>query len=183
MLKTHSREKLIEAILFFALNTKNCGKTKLFKLLYLLDFAHFAQTGRSVTEQDYLAWKRGPVPASLEDEWDDKGQDMEKAFSIRVEKVIDHVQQAIAPNRAFDPSHFSRREISIMENLAKKYLNATAKEMVDVVHAPEGPWNRIWADGAGRNNPIPYELAIDGEKSHGLLELAAEYQALKGHYA
>lgn len=39
MLITHEREKLINAILFFAEHTAHFGKTKLFKLLYLLDLS------------------------------------------------------------------------------------------------------------------------------------------------
>ena len=38
MIIDHHREKLIDAIIYFVLNTKYCGKTKLFKLLYFLDF-------------------------------------------------------------------------------------------------------------------------------------------------
>ena len=47
MIITHHREKLINAIIYFANNTKRCGKTKLLKLLYFLDFRHFKQTGKS----------------------------------------------------------------------------------------------------------------------------------------
>jgi uncharacterized phage-associated protein len=68
MLVEHSREKLINSIIYFLKNTKNCGKTKLFKLLYYLDFMHFRETGRSVTGLDYYAWDFGPVPKKLYDE-------------------------------------------------------------------------------------------------------------------
>ena len=51
-----ARNRLVNAIVFFADNTKFCGKIKLFKLLYLLDFEHFRQTGKSVTGGDYQAW-------------------------------------------------------------------------------------------------------------------------------
>jgi uncharacterized phage-associated protein len=183
MLKTHSREKLVDAIVFFASNTKNCGKTKLFKLLYLLDFEHFRQTGRSVTDQDYLAWERGPIPASLEDEWDDKADDMKGAFSIKIEKVIDHEQQTIVPSREFNPEHFSKREIEIMRRLGKQYERHSAKDMVNVVHVEGGPWKRIWGNGEGRNRPIPYELAVGGKDSEAILEVAREYETLKGRYA
>src|SRR5690606_25574398 len=38
MLKSTNRTKLIHAIVYFATHTRFCGKVKLFKLLYLLDF-------------------------------------------------------------------------------------------------------------------------------------------------
>ena len=65
MIITHHREKLINAIIYFAKNTTYCGKTKLLKLLYFLDFYQFKQTGKSVTGLDYFAWKMGPVPKEL----------------------------------------------------------------------------------------------------------------------
>jgi hypothetical protein len=52
MLITHERDKLINAIIFFAKNTRFLGKTKLCKLLYFLDFEHFKETGRPVTGLD-----------------------------------------------------------------------------------------------------------------------------------
>ena len=57
MINTYHREKLINAIIYFAQNTKYCGKIKLFKLLYFLDFWHFKQTGKSVTGLDSQAAK------------------------------------------------------------------------------------------------------------------------------
>ena len=71
MLLSHEREKLINAIIYFAKYTQYLGKIKLFKLLYLLDFEHFRMTGRSVTGLGYHAWKYGPVPIALDQEWDD----------------------------------------------------------------------------------------------------------------
>jgi len=39
------RKKLLNAVLFFAKNTKYVNLGKLSKLLYFLDFTHFKQTG------------------------------------------------------------------------------------------------------------------------------------------
>jgi uncharacterized phage-associated protein len=82
MLISRDREKLINAIIYFAGNTRFCGKTKLFKLLYLLDFHHFRDSGRSVTGLDYHAWKNGPVPFALVQEWDDCEPDLAAAVDV-----------------------------------------------------------------------------------------------------
>ncbi len=39
----HQREKLINVMVYFAQNTQKCGKIKLFKLMYFLDFEHYKQ--------------------------------------------------------------------------------------------------------------------------------------------
>ena len=82
MIITHHREKLINTIIYFAQNTKNCGKTKLMKLLYFLDFTHFKQTGKSVTGLDYYTWEWGPVPKELFKELDDMKPDLKSAIKI-----------------------------------------------------------------------------------------------------
>ena len=76
MPNNQAREKLIQAIVYFASRTKYCGKIKLFKLLYLFDFEHFQQTGKSVTGFEYQAWKFGPVPVDLMEEWEELGGDL-----------------------------------------------------------------------------------------------------------
>jgi len=60
--------KLINGIKYFVKNTRNVGRTKLFKLLYFWDFLHFKRFGTSVTGLDYFAYPFGPVPRKLYDE-------------------------------------------------------------------------------------------------------------------
>ena len=62
MLISRNREKLINAIVYFAANTQHCGKVKLFKLLYLLDFAHFRETGRGVNRAGLSCLEDGARP-------------------------------------------------------------------------------------------------------------------------
>ena len=85
MIVTHHREKLINAIIYFATHTKYCGKTKLLKLLYFLDFSHFKRTGKSVTGLDYFAWGMGPVPKELFKEFD------RKYFSNKEMKLLEEI--------------------------------------------------------------------------------------------
>ena len=53
---------MLNAIIYMANNTMFCGKTKLLKLLYFLDFKHFNQTAKSVTGLDYFSLEKGTVP-------------------------------------------------------------------------------------------------------------------------
>ena len=62
------REKLVNAIIYFAKKTKCPSLVKMFKLLFFLDFYHFKLTGRSVTNLDYFALPFGPVPTNFYDE-------------------------------------------------------------------------------------------------------------------
>ena len=82
MLINHEREKLIQVIIYFAKNTRFCGKIKLIKLLYFLDFEYYKATGRSVTGLKYSAWKMGLVPTALFDELEQPDPDFAHAIKI-----------------------------------------------------------------------------------------------------
>lgn len=180
MLVSHEREKMINAIIYFANHTRHLGKIKLFKLLYLLDFEHFRQTGRSVTGLDYRAWKFGPVPVALEQEWEEPEADMAQAIRIEPERVIDYVRETVAAQTEFDDSHFSNRELRIMANLAEQYRDELSHRMIDVTHAENGAWARVWNGGRGFDQPIDYAMSLRDDDPHraAILEFAREHQAL-----
>src|SRR5215212_3287424 len=134
MLITHEREKLIQAINYFVRHTRKCGKVKLFKLLYFLDFEHFKATGRSVTGLTYNAWKMGPVPVTLHEEIDAPKPDMAGAFDFEERAVGDGKMLAIKPKVQFSDRHFSRREKQLLENLAREYRNSNAEDMIEATH-------------------------------------------------
>ncbi len=184
MLVTHEREKLINAILYFAHNTRYLGKIKLFKLLFLLDFEHFRQTGCSVTGLEYRAWKFGPVPVQVMQEWDDPEPDLAAAISIQPVKVIDYVRETAVPRVPFDDSHFTRRDLRIMDELVAQYRDTDSPTMIDVTHAENGAWAKIWQDGAGMNEAIPYPLGLDDDSPSrdAILEIASEYEAIRKHH-
>jgi uncharacterized phage-associated protein len=179
---THSeRQRLLQAVVFFASRTQHCGKIKLFKLLYLLDFEHFRQTGKSATGLDYAAWKFGPVPIELMEEWEDLGPDLAALVHIVGEQVFDHERQAVKVNEGveFDPEPFSPRQLRIMQALADEHRPAFSPKMIDVTHAQNGAWDRVWQDGKGAHRPIPYELAIGEADPHAdALREVAQEQAL-----
>jgi len=160
MLISRNREKLINVIGYFASNTRHCGKVKLFKLLYLLDFTHFRETGRSVTGLDYQAWKMGPVPLDLMQEWDELESDMADAIEIVPEKVIDFIRELVVPKVAFDDSSFTRRELRLMHDLSVTFADELTKPLIGFTHEERGPWDKIWDSGRGNNERIPYALAV-----------------------
>lgn len=173
-----NRARLINAIVYFAQNTQYCGKIKLFKLLYLLDFEHFRQTGKSVTGFDYQAWKFGPVPIDLMEEWEELGEDLRARVRIVQERVYDYDRQAVKVNDGvdFDGESFSPRQLRIMESVAAKYRETFSPIMIDVTHEQNGAWDKVWQQGAGAHKPIPYELAIaeDAPERATVLEIAEE---------
>lgn len=169
-------------MIFFAKNTDACGKIKLFKLLYLLDFEHFRQTGKSVTGFDYEAWKFGPVPVGLMQEWGILGDDLKALLEIVPARVIDDIGETVKARAGveFDEDDFTPRQLAIMRELANRFKTTLSPTMIDVTHAQNGAWDRIWADGAGAGEVIPYRLAIpeDAPEREAILEYASESKGM-----
>jgi len=159
MIITHHREKLINAIIYFANNTIYCGKTKLLKLLYFLDFRHFKQTGKSITDLDYYAWDMGPVPRDLFIELTEK---MNPDLKAAIHDLPQEGFQKIRPKKNFDPKYFSNREMKLLEEIAFIFNNAKADEMVESSHLENEPWDRTLKE-KGELKKIDYMLAIDSE--------------------
>ena len=159
MIVTHRREKLINSIIYFANNTKYCGKTKLLKLLYFLDFDHFKQTGKSVTGLDYYAWKMGPVPRELFEELSNRMKpDMKSAINaLPVEGF-----QKIQPKKTFDTRYFSNKELRLLENIAFIFRGAKAEDMIESTHLKNEPWDKTLHE-KGEFKKIDYMLAIESD--------------------
>ena len=181
MLISHNREKLINAAIYFADKTRHCGKIKLIKLLYLLDFEHYRQTGIPVTGLEYRAMKMGPVPMALFEEWEALEPDFAEAVDIVPEQVINYVRETVRPKRDFDYSHFSRRELRLLAQLAERFQHDYSQPMINVTHAERGPWDAIWDNGRGNLERIPYSLAVRDEDAHAQVnrESAAEHEAIR----
>ncbi|MGO7967134.1 Panacea domain-containing protein [Rhizobium ruizarguesonis] len=181
MLIPRDREKLINAMNFFLSNTKKCGKVKLFKLLYFMDFEHFKQTGRSVTGLDYFAWPMGPVPVDLYGEMDAPEQDLAESFRFE-ERPIRNGEQTMlvmTPQTEFSDEHFSKREMRIMRELAGQYVNSPADEMIEATHLENQPWHKVYVQDGRKQAIIPYILSVSGEDATLLEGLSSERAELQ----
>jgi len=176
MLINHDREKLLNAIIFFAQNTSFLGKVKLWKLLYFLDFEHFKDTGRSVTGMEYSAWPKGPVPVALHNEIEHPQTDMSEKilFGKKAVRGTDNQMLTVTPLAVFDPSHFSKRELRLMARLANDFDRTNAEDMIEATHLENQPWHKIYNERGLKQQKIPFELALraqeEGELRHVMQE-------------
>ncbi|MEO5934344.1 MAG: type II toxin-antitoxin system antitoxin SocA domain-containing protein [Duganella sp.] len=111
-----------------------------------------------MTGFEYEAWKFGPVPVDLMQEWEMLGDDLSADVDIVPDKVIDYTRETVKPCEGVDfiDEDFTPRQISIMEELAARFRTTRAPTMIDVTHAQNGAWDRVWNDGAGARAVIPY---------------------------
>ena len=166
MLNNTYRKKLLHAVLYFSGKVKNPSKVKIFKLLYFLDFEHFRQTGRSVTNLDYYAYDFGPVPKEFyqevgENEVPKDFADFMTIFPFASDesgKKDGIFKPKAKPNLAV----FSPREQEILERLSFLFKDVDAKEISDISHFKNHPWDRTIKQ-KGKLAKIDYALALDGD--------------------
>ncbi|MGH8591006.1 MAG: Panacea domain-containing protein [Gammaproteobacteria bacterium] len=182
MLLSHEREKLINAIIFFAHNTRYLGKTKLCKLLYFLDFEHFKETGRSVTGMHYYAWKMGPVPVELYEEVDMPEPDMAEKVEFSEKATRRGMMLVVKPLVDFDDSLFSKRELHIMDSLATEFCETLTDDMIETTHLDNQPWHKIYVEEGRRQHLIPYELALRKQEAEDMRDMIDERQAFIEHF-
>ena len=67
-----------------------------------------------------------------------------------------------------------------MAELAEKYREEYSPKMIDVTHAENGAWAKIWNKGRGFDQPISYTLAIEDDDPNrdAILEAAQESEAI-----
>ncbi len=144
------RQRIIEAIVYFSNKVKKPNKTVIYKMLATLDFRHFAKTGFPVTELEYEAYKRGPVPAKLHKEIT-VGKDviLPKDFAealICMKSEYGKTDGSIGTEFIFRPKRkpnleiFTPRQIDIMQEVVDIYLEANARMASDASHEKNTPW-------------------------------------------
>ena len=140
--------------------------TKLMKLLNFFEFEHFNQTGYPSIGLEYFAFEKGPVPKKfwlevkdgiVPDDLKDKVVINVKTSEYTNKKETEFIARA---NAKVDFSIFTPREKKILEKLAFIYKDATAKDMSEISHEADRPWE-ITRREKGPNAEIDYLLALD----------------------
>ena len=165
MFVSRDREKLLNAIVYFAHETRHCHTLKLFKLLNFSDFEHFRQTGRTIFGLEYRALPKGPVPTSLLNEIKrGGGRDLRAAITLHEVKdeITDKLlRRDLKPRIKFDKKWFTKRELKVLAHIAEFFRDLKANDMSEFSHENKKPWTSVYRDGKGTGHLIPPELVLD----------------------
>lgn len=183
MLIEHHHDRTANAILFFTANTRYCTSVKLMHLLYLLDFEHFAVTGRCVLGGSYCALPTGPAPAELY--WDFNRPSGIKSYLDDLVQLqdADRPDGVLRPLRAAVDDDFTRRQLTFMTAITSEFGSDAGANLTARVCADGSPWHKVYRGGRGQFAAIPYELVLDGMPNReSILELAQEHRQFRRHY-
>lgn len=161
---TITEKKISNAIKYFAKNTNNVGRTKLFKLLYFWDFYYFEKHGKSITGFKYFAYPFGPVPKDLYENID--AGVLPKYLETEID-IIDETEydeedgfkrfKVVPKNKNIDLEVLTPYEKEEMEKVAEIFKYASAKDMTEASHYHNMPWKKT-IDTKGQFAEIDYML-------------------------
>jgi hypothetical protein len=154
-MRTVRNKKLEELVLYIAERSEGdqpFGKTKLNKILFQADFIYFAETGRSITGQEYVKQPYGPVPVGIEETLETlrKG----RSLAIARRRYLGFLQQRPLALREPNLAGFSGHEIAVVDRVISELWDLGAKIVSDLSHKFIG-WQI-----AEMGEVIPYETVL-----------------------
>lgn len=153
---THSRpytrteiDKLGNAVVFLAERIKPLSKTKLLKLIYLIEEYSVRNYGLPFFNIDFTLWKLGPVARDI---YVDLSSDEPTLLNDFIKRTIQPEGIYITPAVAFSDDEFSDNEIELLSHIVATFKNYTATELIDLTHRKHS----LWYTTAKENNVLEY---------------------------
>lgn len=150
-----NRKKILEAIVYFSQLLKYPSKMMMYKVLAELDYRHFLETGLPVTNLEYFAWERGPVPKDFHHEITDKDticipKDFTSSIYVETKEWVNKKGEdckmfLFKSKRKPILQMFSPRQKKILEQVATIYKDATPTQASQASHEKNTPWQKTIA--------------------------------------
>ena len=153
--KQPNLDKFCQMSLFFAEKLQPY-KTKLNKLLFYSDFAHYKKKGFSISGVTYIAMNHGPVPKCFEALFDEAIN--QGLLDKHIEYYKDFEGERFFPSSdaIFNADLFSDVEMETLNTIAEKFKSVTATEISDLSHE-----EKAWIDNNKNRKKILYQYAYE----------------------
>ena len=145
-------QKIGHTVVYLSKNIHQLSKTKLLKLLYILDEISIKKSGIPFLNLKYKVWKFGPVSEELFIDLSSEPKLLENFIEKNNYEGISYV----TPIVDFNDDEFSDNDIELMDFIIEKFGNKSAKELISYTHRINSPWYNT----AKKNNVL--ELLENG---------------------
>ena len=131
-------DKLGNAIIYLSNSIKPLYKTKLLKLIYLIEEVSVKKYGIPFFGFDFQLWRLGPV---VKDVFIDLS-----STPVLLEDYIETIGSGdgtyIVAKKEFCDDEFSELDLEILQAVATNYRNFTGNELVEITHRENYPWHK-----------------------------------------
>jgi len=137
-------DKIGHTIVFLAKAIQPLYKTKLLKLIYLLDEISVVKQGIPFLGLEYKVWQAGPVSSDLYAEFSEHPYMLQDFIDLQ----FDGDGTRIVAKKEFSDDEFSPIEMEMLQQLTDRYKRASAEALVALTHRK----NSLWYQLASENN-------------------------------
>jgi uncharacterized phage-associated protein len=136
---THQQvQKLGNTLIYLANNVGELSKTKILKLLFLLEESSVKRFGYPFFGLNFQIWKLGPV---LKEVYIDLSEDSPNLLKDFIEKDQYNNKIYIAKGE-FNDDQFSDNDIYLLEKIKDFARHKTAKDLIDYTHEENSLWRK-----------------------------------------
>lgn len=131
-------EKIGNAIIFLSERIRPLFKTKVLKLLYLIEEVSVRVNGIPFFGVDFELWQFGPVVKDVYIDLSEQGPVLSKF--IDTIKQVDGESVLIAPKLSFNDDEFSDCDMEVLELVVNSFKDKSASDLVNITHRENYPW-------------------------------------------
>lgn len=161
MPKNSHLDKIGNTIIFLADRINDLSKTKLLKILYLLDEFSIKQSGIPFLDLKYEVWQHGPVAQEIFVDLSDEPVLLKEFIGISQADNKTYIHS----KKEFCDDEFSQNELDLLEKLTNAVVSKPAYVLVNYTHKKDS----LWYNTANRHNLL--ELFENGLKNSSNIEL------------
>jgi uncharacterized phage-associated protein len=129
-------DKLGNAIIFLCERIKPLSKTKLLKLIYLIEESAVKKHGTPFFNLRFDVWRLGPVSRDLYAEITGELSLLEDY----IEKVEMNGNINVVAKKYFSDDEFNDLEIALLEQITTSFKHYSADQLIELTHRKHSPW-------------------------------------------
>lgn len=130
-------DKIGNTVVYLSDKIKNASKTKIIKLLYILDEISIKKSGIPFLNLEYKVWKFGPVANDIFVEFS-SAPSLLRDYIIR--STTDEGHDYILPKQAFKDDEFSQNELDLLDFVIAEFKDYTSDDLIAYTHRKNSPW-------------------------------------------
>ena len=142
-------DKIGNTVIYLSSRVGELAKTKLLKLLFLIEEKSITEYGTPFFYLDFKVWQFGPVVEVVYNEISNEKTEIFKDYFKK--NIFDEFEQVTG----FNDDEFSNNEVALLDDMVGFSRNKTAKDFVKITHSPKSLWTRT-AKKHGVFNELEY---------------------------
>lgn len=167
-------DKIGNTIIYLANSLADLSKTKLLKLLYILEEQYVMRYHIPFFELDFEVWQAGPVARDI---FIDLSQNP-VLLQNYIERVQDEDRTYIRAKREFLDDEFSDNEIEMIDFIIKRFGGLNATDLVKYTHRKSSLWHQT-AKEIGVLEPFEKGLLNSTEEKIDFNRILGERERVK----